>query len=76
MSSQSLSQELKNFMETYPETPDAGNALEVMHIAYTELESPELADDAMRILELNYPDHPYINGRSEEGFFSKLWPFN
>ena len=63
-------------LETYPETPEAGNALEVMHIAYSELELPVLADDAMRILELNYPDHPYINGRKKDGFFSKLWPFN
>lgn len=63
-------------LETYPETPEAGNALEVMHIAYTELELPELADDAMRILELNYPEHPYINGRKKSGFFSRLWPFN
>ncbi len=63
-------------LETYPETPEAGNALEVMHIAYTELELPELADDAMRILELNYPDHPYISGGNKKGFFSKLWPFD
>ena len=62
-------------LETYPETPEAGNALEVMHIAYTELVLPELADDAMRILVLNYPDHPYINDQKKDGFFSKLWPF-
>ena len=63
-------------LETYPESTQAGSALEIMHIAYTELDLPELADDAMRILELNYPDHPYIIGENNEGFFSKLWPFN
>ncbi len=64
-------------LETFPETPEAGNALEVMHIAYTELGMPELADDALRVLELNYPDHPYVSGqRDKEGFFGKLWPFD
>ena len=63
-------------LETYPESPQAGNALEIMHRAYTELNMPALADDAMRVLELNYPDHPYITGQGKEGFFSRLWPFN
>jgi outer membrane protein assembly factor BamD len=63
-------------LETYPDSPETGGALEVMHIAYTELDLPELADDAMRILKLNYPDHPYITGYKDEGFFSKLWPFD
>ncbi|MFT5138751.1 MAG: outer membrane protein assembly factor BamD [Lysobacterales bacterium] len=63
-------------LETYPDAPETSGALEVMHIAYTELNLPELADDAMKILELNYPDHPYITGYKKEGFFAKLWPFN
>jgi outer membrane protein assembly factor BamD len=64
-------------LETYPDSPEAGNALEVMHIAYTELDLPELANDAMRVLELNYPDHPYINGgQGKGGFWSKFWPFD
>jgi outer membrane protein assembly factor BamD len=63
-------------LETYPNTPEAGGALEVMHIAYTELNMTELAEDALRVLELNYPDHPYLTGHGKEGFFSKLWLFN
>jgi outer membrane protein assembly factor BamD len=63
-------------LETYPETPETGGALEVMHIAYTELEMPELAEDAMRVLKLNFPDHPYLTGYNEKGFFSRLWPFD
>jgi outer membrane protein assembly factor BamD len=63
-------------LETYPNSPEAGNALEIMHIAYTELEMPELADDALRVLELNYPDHPYISDTlAAESFWGKLWPF-
>ena len=64
-------------LETYPNSPEAGNALEVLHLAYTELEMPELASDALRVLELNYPDHPYISAeRGKKGFWSKLWPFD
>ena len=64
-------------LETYPNSPEAGNALEILHIAYTELDMPELAADALRILELNYPDHPYLVGEREgEGFWARLWPFD
>lgn len=63
-------------LETYPDSPESGGALEVLHIAYTELGMTELADDAMKVLKLNYPEHPYLTGYKEEGFFSKLWPFN
>jgi len=63
-------------LETYPDTPEAGDALEVMHVAYMAMELPELAADALRVLELNYPEHPYLTGQHEKGFFSRLWPFN
>lgn len=62
-------------IETYPGTPEAGNALLVLHEAYSELDMPELADDALRILEHNYPDHPYLTGNQDKGFFAKLWPW-
>jgi outer membrane protein assembly factor BamD len=63
-------------LETYPNSPEAGNALEIMHIAYTELGLPELADDAIRVMELNYPEHPYLTGDSGGGgFWARLWPF-
>jgi len=61
-------------LETYPGSPEMGNALEILHISYTEMGLPELAEDAMRVLVLNYPDHPYVTGESG-GFFRKLWPF-
>lgn len=67
----------KYLLETYPDSPEAGNALEIMHIAYTELDLPLLANDALRVLELNYPDHPYISEDRRKGsFWSKLWPFD
>ena len=67
----------RDLIETYPGTPEAGNALVVLHEAYRELDMPELSEDALEVLEYNYPDHPYIAGDDgEEGFFGKLWPFN
>jgi outer membrane protein assembly factor BamD len=63
-------------LETYPGSPESGNALEILHIAYTELGMPALADDALRVLELNYPGHQYVTEvKSERGFWSRLWPF-
>jgi outer membrane protein assembly factor BamD len=64
-------------LETYQNTPEAAMSLQIMHQAYTALEMPELAADALRVLELNYPDDPYITGHDEKrGFFSSLWPFD
>jgi outer membrane protein assembly factor BamD len=62
-------------VETYPGSPELGNALEILHVSYTEMGLPELAEDTMKVLVLNYPDHPYVTGNSKRGFFSKLWPF-
>jgi len=63
-------------LQTYPGTPEEGDALEILNIAYTKLDMPELADDAMRVLKLNFPNHPYVTGeRKKKGFWRKLWPF-
>ncbi len=64
-------------VETYQNTPDTSMALQIMHKAYVGLEMPGLADDAMRVLALNFPDDPYISGHDDKkGFFSSLWPFD
>lgn len=61
-------------IETYPGSPEMGNALEILHISYTEMGLPELAEDTMKVLVLNYPDHPYVVGE-KDGFFRRMWPF-
>ena len=53
----------KSILETYPQTPQAGDALAIMVKSYHELGQDKLADDAKRVLELNYPDHPSLQGR-------------
>lgn len=45
-------------VENYQQTPAMPDALVVMSRAYRVLEMDDLADDALRVLELNYPNHP------------------
>ena len=52
----------KSIVETYPQSPQAGDALAVMVESYKNLGQQKLADDAKRVLKLNYPDHPFFRG--------------
>jgi outer membrane protein assembly factor BamD len=64
-------------LEVYPNTPETVEALVVLHKAYTELELPQLADSSWAILELNYPDHYYVQGKKRKrSWVSRLWPFD
>lgn len=47
-------------VENYQQTPAMPDALVLMAKAYKVLELNELSDDALRVLELNYPNHPGI----------------
>jgi outer membrane protein assembly factor BamD len=62
-------------IENYPGSPELGDALEILHVSYTEMGLPELAEGAMEVLALNYPDHPYVTGETEKTFWNRLWPF-
>ena len=62
-------------IENFPGSPELGDALEILHVSYTEMGLPELAEDSMKVLALNYPDHPYVTGDSKKGFWGKLWPW-
>jgi len=63
-------------LETYPGSPETANALELLHECYTKMQLPELAEDTMKIMALNYPDSPLVTGKSNrKGFFRRLWPF-
>ncbi|HEY0178718.1 MAG TPA: outer membrane protein assembly factor BamD [Dokdonella sp.] len=52
----------KAIIETYPQSPQAGDALAIMIESYRKLGQDKLADDAERVLKLNYPDHPFLRG--------------
>ncbi len=62
-------------IENFPGSPELGNALEILHISYTEMGLPELAADTMNVLVTNYPNHPYVTGERDRGFWGRLWPF-
>ena len=47
-------------VENYQQTPAMPEALVLMAKAYKVLELNDLAEDALRVLELNYPNHPGI----------------
>ena len=47
-------------VEKYARTPSIPDALVIMAKAYKIMELNELSDDAIRVLELNYPNNPGI----------------
>lgn len=50
----------KYVVENYQQTPSVADALAIMVQAYTKLGMMDLATDARRVLELNYPKHPSL----------------
>jgi outer membrane protein assembly factor BamD len=54
-------------VENFQQTPAVPDGLAVMAQAYYLMDMPELAEDAARVLSLNYPNHPALN---EEGEFN------
>lgn len=64
-------------LETYPNTPETSTALAILHEAYVNLEMEELADGALRVLALNFPEDPYVTGQKQrKSWLTKLWPFD
>jgi outer membrane protein assembly factor BamD len=48
----------KNLVENYQRTPEIPDALSIMVRGYHELGLNKLADDALQVLERNFPEHP------------------
>jgi outer membrane protein assembly factor BamD len=68
----------KYLLETFPESQFNGDAVALMAASYTALGEKSLADDARRVLEKSYPNHPYLTGRwpRKKGIWRKLNPFS
>lgn len=49
-------------LREYPNTPSTQLALGVLMNSYDRLGLTQLRDDTQRVLRLNYPDSPYLNG--------------
>jgi outer membrane protein assembly factor BamD len=47
-------------VENYQRTPAMPDALVILAKSYKAMQLPNLSEDALRVLELNYPDHPGI----------------
>jgi outer membrane protein assembly factor BamD len=67
----------KDLLETYPQSEYDGDAVALMAASYSRLGQQALADDAKRVLEMNYPQHPYLHGKwpRKKGLFRQLNPF-
>ena len=67
----------KYLIETYAQTPQVGDALALLTESYKRLGEKKLAEDVQRVLELNYPDHPYLQGDwpARGSKFWQLLPF-
>ncbi|MEO8160668.1 MAG: outer membrane protein assembly factor BamD [Arenimonas sp.] len=67
----------KYLLENYPQSQYEGDGIALMAASYKALGQTALADDARRVLEKNYPEHPYLSGKwpRYKSFFRKLNPF-
>jgi outer membrane protein assembly factor BamD len=65
-------------LENFPQSEYEGDAVALMAASYKGLGQEQLAADSRRVLEMNYPQHPYLRGKwpDYEGFLSKLNPFS
>jgi outer membrane protein assembly factor BamD len=50
-------------LENYQRTPAVADALVVQVESYRMLGYDDLAEDSLRVLRLNYPDHPFLAGK-------------
>jgi outer membrane protein assembly factor BamD len=68
----------KYLLENYPQSEYEDDAIALMAASYTRLGQTTLAEDSRRVLEKNYPEHPYLQGKwpKSKGFMRKLNPFS
>lgn len=62
-------------IKEYQRTPAVPYALQVMEKAYTKLGLDDLATDAKRVYDENYPDGPPVLEYQETTFVHQLWNF-
>lgn len=67
----------KYLLEIYPQSEFEADAVALLASSYTKLGKQDLAADARRVLEMNYPQHPYLAGNWPKGesLFGQLNPF-
>ncbi|HLU77477.1 MAG TPA: outer membrane protein assembly factor BamD [Burkholderiales bacterium] len=62
-------------VKTYPQAPAREEALYLMIVSYDQLGMADLRDDARRVLQANFPDSPYLEGKApvRSAPWWKLW---
>jgi len=64
----------KFILSQYSELPQAEDALGIMYFSYQQMNIPDLADDARRILALNYPNSNYLKAKKpKNGWLGSLF---
>ena len=49
-------------VENYQQTPQVGDALAILTESYKRIGEDALSEQTRKVLQLNYPDHPYLTG--------------
>lgn len=67
----------KYLLETYPQSEFEADGIALLASSHAALGQDDLAADARRVLEKNYPEHPYLSGNWPErgGLWGQLNPF-
>ncbi|HSD61049.1 MAG TPA: outer membrane protein assembly factor BamD [Burkholderiales bacterium] len=60
-------------LQTYPQAPANEEALYILSQAYGELGLTELRNDAMRVMQTNFPSSRFITGKGENSSWWKFW---
>lgn len=60
-------------MQNYPQAPANEEALALMVRSYNELGMVDLRDDALRVLEKNFPQSKYLQGREADPAWWMFW---
>ena len=68
----------KFLVENYPQSEFEGDAVALMAASYARLGQATLEADARRVLQQNYPQHPYLAGHwpRDKGLWRQLNPFS
>lgn len=62
-------------IKEFQHTPAAAYALQIMQAAYTKLGLHDLAADAMRVYQKNFPDGPFVPEHHKAAFVYKIWDY-
>lgn len=60
-------------VQTYPQAPAVEEALYIMVKAYEAMGLTDLSDDAMRVMRTNFPENPYVTGKSAARSWWQFW---